>query len=205
MREVSNFLIALLLISILLVSRSYVAFSDSANNTTNSHTSSGTTPNASTHKIKIVASFYPVYEFIKKVGGDKVDASVLVPIGAEPHDFDPTIQQIQAVESAAMLVYNGAGMESVWINKVNPKFAIDTSKGIPLLASNDPEIHAQTDPHIWLDPILAIQQVENIRDGLSKVDPNNAAYYNQNAQKFIGQLKSLDASIRGNLSRSNCE
>ncbi len=204
MREVSNFLIALLLISILLVSRSYVAFSDSANNTTNSHTSSGTTPNASTHKIKIVASFYPVYEFVKKVGGDKVDASVLVPIGAEPHDFDPTIQQIQGVESAAMLVYSGAGMESTWINKVNPKFPVDTSKGIHLLTSNDAQIHAPTDPHIWLDPILAIRQVENIRDGLSKVDPNNAAYYDQNAQNFIGQLKSLDTSIRGNLTSSNC-
>jgi zinc transport system substrate-binding protein len=203
MREVSNFLIGLLLISILLVSISDVAFSASAN-TTNSPTSSGTTPNTSTHKIKVVASFYPVYEFVKKVGGDKVDASVLIPIGAEPHDFDPTIQQIQGVESSVMLVYNGAGMESTWINKVNPKFAVDTSKDIHLLASNDPEIHAPTDPHIWLDPILAIQQVENIRDGLSKVDPNDAAYYDQNAQNFIGQLKSLDTSIRGNITSSNC-
>jgi zinc transport system substrate-binding protein len=203
MREVSNILIGLLLISVLLVSSSDVAFSASTI-TTNSPTSSGTTPNTSMHKIKVVASFYPVYEFVKKVGGDKVDASVLIPIGAEPHDFDPTIQQIQGVESAAMLVYSGAGMESTWINKVNPKFAVDTSKGIHLLTSNDPQIHAPTDPHIWLDPILAIQQVENIRDGLSKVDPNNAAYYDQNAQNFIGQLKSLDVSIRGNLTSSNC-
>src|ERR1041384_7726427 len=203
MREVSNFLIGLLLTSILLVSSSDVAFS--ANTiTTNSPTSSGTIPNTSGHKIEVVASFYPVYEFVKKVGGDKVDASVLIPIGAEPHDFDPTIQQIQGVESAAMLVYSGAGMESTWINKVNPKFAVDTSKGIHLLTSNDPQIHASTDPHIWLDPILALQQVENIRDGLSKVDPNNAAYYDRNAQNFIGQLKSLDASIRGNLTSSNC-
>ena len=95
-------------------------------------------------------------------------------------------------------------MEATWINKVNPKFAVDTSKGLNLLASNDPEIHAPTDPHIWLDPILAIQQVENIRDGLVKVDPNNTVYYNQNAQKFIGQIKSLDTSIKGNLSGSNC-
>lgn len=203
MREVSNFLIGLLLISILLVSSSDVTFSANIT-TTNSPTSSGTTPNTSTHKIKVVASFYPVYEFVKKVGGDKVDASVLIPIGAEPHDFDPTIQQIQGVESAAMLVYSGAGMESTWINKVNPKFVVDTSKGIHLLTSNDPQSHAPTDPHIWLDPILAIQQVENIRDGLSKVDPNNAAYYDQNAQNFIGQLKSLDASIRGDLTGSNC-
>ena len=203
MREVSNFLIWLLLISILLVSSSDVAFSANTT-TTNSPTSSGTTPNTSTHKIKVVASFYPVYEFVKKVGGDKIDASVLIPIGAEPHDFDPTIQQIQGVKSAAMLVYSGTGMESTWINKVNPKFAIDTSKGIHLLTSNDPQIHAPTDPHIWLDPVLAVQQVENIRDGLSKLDPNNAAYYHQNAQNFIGRLKSLDVSIRGNLTSSNC-
>jgi zinc transport system substrate-binding protein len=204
MREVSNLLIGLLLISILLVSSSGVVFSTNTNST--NPPTSAETPNVSTSKLKVVASFFPVYEFLRKVGGDKVDASVLIPIGAEPHDFDPTIQQIQGVESAAILVYNGAGMEATWINKVDPKFAVDTSKGLSLnlLASNDPEIHAPTDPHIWLDPILAIHQVENIRDGLSKVDPNNSVYYDQNAQKFIGQLKSLDTSIKGNLSGSNC-
>jgi zinc transport system substrate-binding protein len=157
-----------------------------------------------TSKIKVVASFFPIYEFVKKVGGEKVEASVLIPVGAEPHDFDPTIQQIQNAQSASAIVYNGAGMEATWINKINPKFAIDTSKGLNLLSSNDPEIHAPTDPHIWLDPILAIHQVENIRDGLIKVDPENAVYYKNNAQAFIGQLKSLDTAIRGNLSSSNC-
>ena len=61
-----------------------------------------------------------------------MDASVLIPVGAEPHDFDPTIQQIQNAQSAAAIVYNGAGMEATWINKVNPKFAIDSSKGLNL-------------------------------------------------------------------------
>ena len=204
MQNVSNLLIGLLLLSVLLVSNSSIGFSTNANTTSvNSSTSAGTA-NVNTPKLKVVASFFPIYEFVRKVGGDKVDASVLVPIGAEPHDFDPIIQQIQGVESAAMLVYNGAGMEATWINKVNPKFAVDTSKGIHLLTSNDPQVHAPTDPHIWLDPILAIQEVQNIRDGLSKVDPNNTAYYNQNAQKFIGQLHSLDTSIKGNLSDANC-
>jgi zinc transport system substrate-binding protein len=207
-QKISNLLIGLL-VSVLLFyyANAGLGLSVNANPTTGTNSSSATSvgmPNVNTPKIKVVASFYPVYEFVKKVGGEKVDASVLVPIGAEPHDFDPTIQQIQSVESAAMLVYNGAGMEAAWINKVNPKFAVDTSKGLNFLASNDLETHAPTDPHIWLDPILAIQQVENIRDGLSKVDPGNAAYYDQNAQKFIGQLKSLDTSIRDNLSRSNC-
>src|SRR5919199_6464696 len=199
-------LIGLLLLSLMLVSSSGIGFSTntSVTSTNSSSASSATTPNVNTAKIKVVASFYPVYEFVKKVGGDKVDTYMLVPIGTEPHDFDPTIQQIQSIESASILVYNGAGMEATWINKVNPKFAIDTSNGMLLLTGNDPQIHAPTHPHIWLDPMLAIQQVENIRNGLSKVDPGNAAYYDQNAQKFIGQLKSLDTSIRGNLSSSNC-
>jgi zinc transport system substrate-binding protein len=202
MRDVTNLLLGLGIIITLLISSSGVTFSTSTNGT--KHPASSGISKPITPKLKVVASFFPIYEFVKKVGGDKVDPSVLVPIGAEPHDFDPTIQQIQAVESSAILVYNGAGMESTWISKVNPKFQVDTSKGLNLLASNDPEIHVHSDPHIWLDPILAIHQVENIRDGLSKVDPTNAVYYYQNAQKFIGQLKSLDASIRGNLSGSNC-
>jgi zinc transport system substrate-binding protein len=202
MRVVINVLIGLLLIFILLVSSSGIVFSTNTNST--NPPTSAETPNVSTSKLKVVASFFPLYEFLRKVGEDKVDASVLIPIGGEPHDFDPTIQQIQGVESAAILVYNGAGMEATWINKVNPKFAVDTSKALNLRGSNDPEIHAPTDPHIWLDPILATHQVENIRDGLIRVDPKNAVYYNQNTDKFIGELKSLDASIRGNLSSSNC-
>jgi zinc transport system substrate-binding protein len=202
MRKVSNLLLGLLLISILLVSISGVVFSNNSNST--NRPTLAETPNVSTSTLKVVGSFFPVYEFVRTVGGDKVDASVLIPIGVEPHDFDPTIQQIQGVESADILVYNGAGMETTWINKLNPKFALDTSKGLKLRENNDPEIHIPTDPHIWLDPILAIHQVENIRDGLIKVDPKNAAYYDQNTDKFIGQLKSLDASIRGNLSGSSC-
>jgi zinc transport system substrate-binding protein len=200
-QKISNLLIGVLL-AIVLISSSSVAFSNNSSST-NRFTSAGTL-NVSTPKLKVVASFFPIYEFVRKVGGDKVDSYVLIPLGAEPHDFDPTIQQIQSVESAAVLVYNGAGMEAAWINKVNLKFAVDTSNGLNLLASNDPEIHAPSDPHIWLDPILAIHQVENIRDGLSKVDLNNSVYYDQNAQKFIEQLKSLGASIRGKLSGSNC-
>ncbi|MGA7898377.1 MAG: zinc ABC transporter substrate-binding protein, partial [Nitrososphaeraceae archaeon] len=110
-------LIALILI-IILISNIGSSFSISSINTTNA--TSGTN---NTSKVKVVTSFFPIYEFVKKVGGDKIDVSVLIPAGAEPHDFDPTIQQIQDVESAALLVYNGAGMETTWITKVNPKFA----------------------------------------------------------------------------------
>ena len=70
--------------------------------------------NMNTPKVKIVASFFPVYELLRKIGGDKVDASVLVPIRAEPHDFDPTIQQIQNAQSAEVSIQwsrNGSNMD----------------------------------------------------------------------------------------------
>jgi len=165
-----------------------------------SHTNSTSTSNvgaaisSNQHKIKVVASFYPMYEFVKQVGGDRVDVSTLIPIGIEPHDYDPTIQQILNAQSASMLVYNSPGLET-WVPKINAKFALDASNGITLRSSTDPNSHG-TDPHVWLDPILAKKEVENIRDGLIKVDSVNAAYYSATTKKFAGQLDSLDTSIR---------
>ena len=172
-------------------------------------TVSGTTPAS---KIRIVASFYPIYEFAKQVGGNKVEVSTLIPVGVEPHDYEPTVQQILSAQSSDILVYNGAGLEP-WIKKINAKFAVDTSQGLQLLQMSN-EVNTKrggggaqgevVDPHIWLDPILAKHQVEKIRDALLRVDPMNKDYYNMNAQRFIGQLNSLDSSIRSQLSASKC-
>ena len=160
---------------------------------------------ATQHNISVVASFFPIYEFVKAVGGNKIDASVLVPMGAEPHDFNPTIQQIQKANSANLLVYNGASMEEPWIHNLTPQNQVDASKGINLLTNpGDPAIKGPSDPHIWLDPVLAEKEVQNIRDALDKVDSKNTVYYNQNAQNFIQQLDKLDTAFRGNLSSSNC-
>jgi zinc transport system substrate-binding protein len=156
-------------------------------------------------KISVVASFFPIYEFTKAVGGDRIDLSSLIPFGSEPHGFDPTIQDIQKADSANLLVYNGASMEEPWIHSLTPQNTVDTSKGINLLANqNNQDIKGPNDPHIWLNPVLAIHQVQNIRDGLDKIDSKNAAYYNQNAQIFIGQLNKLDAAFKVNLANSNC-
>jgi zinc transport system substrate-binding protein len=153
-------------------------------------------------KLNVVASFYPILEFVKKIGGDRVDVSSLIPLGVEPHDFEPTIQQIQNAERADMLVYNGAGFEGPWIKRINAKFAVDSSQGLNLTKSCDEQPGSNNeranerddktkmtfDPHIWLDPILAKQQVEKIREGLITIDPNNAGYYSENARKFMYNL-----------------
>ena len=192
------------------------ASNNSASMETNNNTSAIATlkePNIAS-KLNVVASFYPILEFVKKVGGNRVEVSSLIPLGVEPHDFEPTIQQIQNAERADMLVYNGAGFEGPWIKRINAKFVVDSSKGLNLTKSSgeepgsnneranerDDKAKGTFDPHIWLDPVLAKQQVKNILYGLITIDPNNAQYYSENARTFMSELDSLDAAIRSELS-----
>ena len=149
-------------------------------------------------KLKIVTSFYPLLEFTKQIGGNRVEVSSLVPIGIEPHDFDPTIRQIQNAETADILIYNGAGLEK-WIEKINVKSKVDASQNLSLLNSNGEDKSGMYDPHVWLDPVLAKGQVESIRNALMNADPLNAKYYSENANKFIEKLGKLDDDIRGEL------
>jgi zinc transport system substrate-binding protein len=175
----------------------------SADNSNNSSSINSADSTAS-DKVRVVASFYPIFEFVKRIGGDRVEVSSLIPVGIEPHEYEPTIRQVQNAETADMLVFNGAGFEGQWLKNINAKFMIDTSKGLNLTASKDDEHGvALLDPHIWLDPILAERQVEKIRDGLMKIDPSNATYYNANARKLLSELDNLDRSIRSEL--SSCE
>jgi zinc transport system substrate-binding protein len=154
-------------------------------------------------KVRVVASFYPIFEFVKRIGGDRVEVSSLIPVGIEPHDYEPTIQQIQNALTADMLVINGAGFEGGWVNDINPEFLLDTSVGLNLTRSANEGSSQSVNPHVWLDPILVKQQVENIRDGLIKVDPANSAYYKEYANRFLSELDSLDKKIRSEL--ATCE
>ena len=184
---------------------------NSLSNNSTTMNSTSFTPTITEDKMQVIASFYPIFEFVKKVGGDKVELSSLIPIGTEPHDFEPTIRQIQSAEAADMIVFNGAGFEGTRMENMNATFVVDTSDGLNLTMDtndhadeNDREHNkASFDPHIWLDPLLAKHQVEKIRDGLVKIDPSNAAYYNENAKRFLTELDNLDSTIKSEL--SNCE
>ena len=144
--------------------------------------------------LNIVASFYPILEFVKQVGGDRVAVTSLIPVGVEPHDFEPTIQQIQNAERADIVFFNGLGLESSWINKINNDKLVDTSLGTNITKADN-----AINPHIWLDPILVKKQVKNIENALITLDPENKEYYQNNAINFTRTLDSLDAHIRSTL------
>lgn len=145
-------------------------------------------------RLNIVASFYPIFEFVKQVGGDRVAVTSLIPVGIEPHDFEPTIRQIQNAESADAVLFNGLGFESSWLNRINNDNSIDTTSGANITKTGN-----AIDPHIWLDPILVKNQVKNIENTLIKLDPKNKEYYQNNAINFTSALDSLDALIRSTL------
>lgn len=160
--------------------------------------------NAGAQKMKVIASFFPLYDFTRHIAGDRAEVSVMTPPGVEPHDWEPTPQQVEQASKANLIVYNGAGFEK-WVDAVGSNATVNTSEGISLLGNKDPE-EAKAhpiDPHIWLDPILAKHQVDKIREGLVKADPKNADYYNANAAKFTGELDGLDSYVKSQL--SSCE
>jgi zinc transport system substrate-binding protein len=152
----------------------------------------------SASRLNIVASFYPILEFVKQVGGDRVNVTSLIPVGVESHDFEPTIQQIQNAESADIVFFNGLGFESASLNKINNDNLIDTSIAVKITKTGN-----AIDPHIWLDPITVKNQVSNIENALIKRDPTNKEYYQNNAANFTRALDSLDAHIRSTL--QNCD
>lgn len=169
---------------------------ESANNTNVNSIENLKNVSNSSQKLVVISSILPIDEFVKKVGGEMIESSLIIPAGIEPHEFDPTINQIQTISSAEVLVYNGLGIEN-WLTKIDPPHKIDASNG--LNASYSDRRNMTLDPHVWLDPMLAKKQVENIRNGLISIDPSNKDTYNSNAKSFLAELDELDRSIRSEL------
>jgi len=168
--------------------------------------------NKSAKPFKVLTTFMPITLFTKAVAGNCAEVQALIPANSGPHDFQAKPADLIALRQAKLLVKNGLGMEnflSKLINSADNKdlLIIDTSRGITTLDSPEEEghleeahaNHGEVNPHIWLDPLRAINQVENIRDGLVKADPSCAASYRSNAATYVAKLKTLNAEITNQL------
>lgn len=149
--------------------------------------------NTASGKLQVAASFYPMGEFAKAVGGDKVEVTILVPDGAEPHDWEPSPRDLTKLGYAKVFVYNGIvepwaeeALEALQERKICP---VQTGEGLYT-------INGKEDPHVWVSPYKAREQVTRIKDAYIKVDPQNKAYYEANAAAYIKKLNALDAQLR---------
>jgi len=156
-------------------------------------------------KLQVISSFYTLHEFSQNVGQEKVDVTLLVPVGVEPHNWGPTIKDVQRMQKSDLIIINGIGFEN-WVDNLEETnyqgVIVDTSNGILDKNLGQEQISHFGDPHIWLNPIYAKIQVQNIANAFSNSDPNNQQYYQSNAAKYIEELELLDSKIRNEL--SNC-
>lgn len=171
----------------------------SAEKTTESSASSAQTEVTSS-KLKVMTSFYPMFDFASKVGGDKVEVTNMTPAGTEPHDWEPSAKDITQLEKADVFIYNGADMEH-WtddvLNTLDSKkiTVVEASKGIDLLKEGK-----SYDPHVWLNPLNAKKEMENIKDALVKADEKNKDYYEKNYETYAKKFDTLDSEYTTTLS-----
>lgn len=156
------------------------------------------------NKIGVVVSVAPEVEFVKAVGGDKVNVILMVPPGADPHTYEPLPQQLKDVSNAKMYAEVGTPLEFELnymdrIKSANPDMLIvNTSNGIDLIP-NTAEHEEGSDPHVWVSPKNAKIMVENIYQGLVQIDPANQDYYKKNRDNYLQQLDELDGNITQSL------
>jgi len=140
-------------------------------------------------------------DMAQQVAGTRLTVRALMPIGVDPHSFEPAPTDIVQVSASTVLIVNGAGVEG-FLNRLlqnagGQRLVIEAAAGLSSRPSAPaPSGQAEKDPHFWLDPVLAIRYVENIRDGLSQADPAGAALYTANAAAYSARLRELDAWIR---------
>lgn len=170
----------------------------------------------SSEKIKIIATIFPQYDFARQIGGDKVEACLLLTPGTETHTYEPTPQDIINVNKADLFIYTGESMEP-WADKIadaidSDTVILDASKNVELKESDDDDAEEhkhhhehEFDPHIWLNPENAIVMVKNIEEELCRIDPDNKVYYEENARKYIAELTKLDDDIEGAVNNSKTD
>ena len=169
-------------------------------------------------RVLAVESF--LADIAQNVAGSRVQVETLMPLGLDPHAYEPAPQDAARVAASDVLIVNGAGFEE-WLaelldNAGGERLVIEASAGLTSrtpgadeAAAHAGEEHSEDeagdehahngDPHFWLDPTLAVRYVENIRDGLSAADPAGSAAYAANAAAYIDQLNELDAAIRAEI------
>jgi len=146
----------------------------------------------------VVTSFLPLYCWTANVAGDFARVEQLLPSRAEPHDYAFTPGDARKLNAADLAIVNGLGLE-VWLRRWEHADARTRDKVIEIAGGLPPtaliEQGRGTNPHLWLDPLLACAAVSNITAGLQRIDPRHAVDYRQSALAYIARLHRLDADI----------
>ncbi|MCX5868887.1 MAG: metal ABC transporter substrate-binding protein [Proteobacteria bacterium] len=165
-------------------------------------------------KIKIVTTIFPLYDFARNVGRERVEVSLLLPPGVEAHAFEPRPSDLKKIAEADLFIYTGKFMEpwalDVLLGVQHPGLkAVEAGQGIGLMKGGEEKDgedehghhHEGADPHVWMDFANAVTMVDNIARALIQADPDHRDYYGKNARDYENGLRALDARFKTGLSR----
>ena len=144
--------------------------------------------------LKIVTTFTIFADIAQQIAGDKANVVSITKAGAEIHNYQPTPKDILKTQGADLILWHGMNLE-LWFDKFYqnikdvPKAVL--TKGITPLSINGGEYTGKPNPHAWMSTSNAIIYIENIRLALTKIDPVNARYYQQNAKRYGEEVSSL--------------
>jgi ABC-type Zn uptake system ZnuABC Zn-binding protein ZnuA len=159
-------------------------------------------------RLRVVVTTNIVADVVANIGGDEIELTALIPLGADPHTFEPTPKDFQAMADAHVVFVNGVGLEEsmhAMLEQASKEVLIVSLTGdaglieFGLEAEGGPSIvvddYQGADPHVWFDPHLVIDWVERTTLVLSTLDPAHAASFEHNAQAYTEQLETLDRWI----------
>ncbi|MEX2415791.1 MAG: zinc ABC transporter substrate-binding protein [Paenibacillaceae bacterium] len=161
-------------------------------------------------KVNVVTSFYPLYDFVTKIGGEHVNVVNLVPVGVEPHDWSPKPRDMSNITKADVFIYNGAGFEG-WVDdflnslkKDSPLLLVEAIHDVDLIETGEYEEehanerkneeehdHGDVDPHAWISPLQARVMAGTIKDNLIEADPTHKEDFEANYNQLADRLQQL--------------
>lgn len=163
-------------------------------------------------KVNVMTSFYPLFDFTQKIGGEHVNVINLIPAGVDSHDWTPKTQDMANITDADLLIYNGLGFEG-WVENFlgglesdSKLVSVEASRGITAIEGShdedDHDDHGELDPHVWLSPLQAKKMAENVKNALIQVDSANQSDYEKNYGQLIEQLDELHYKFEDVIAKS---
>ena len=157
-------------------------------------------PGTSGSGVNVVATTTQIGALVRAVAGDQVRLTVLIPSGADAHDFEPDPQAVKRVHEAKLILRNGIGLDD-WIagtleNAGGDAKIVVATAGVHLLKAAAGDEAGEDDPHVWQDPENAQLMVRNIASALAEADPAHAETFAANASNYEARLADVDAQIR---------
>ena len=154
-------------------------------------------------KLDVVVTNSILADMTKKIAGDKINLHNIVPIGQDPHEYEPLPEDIAKASDADLIFYNGINLENAWFSKmvknaqkVANQDYFAASDGVEVIYLEGQSVKGKEDPHAWLSLENGIIYAQNIAKQLMVKDPKNKDVYQQNLVAYTQELAALDATAK---------